>query len=189
MKFKQPKSHVPTISLISGTIAGAMLSRIGYSVLPKAKESSTETAYKGAIMAVAGVGAAFVDGNDAVSNMIRGAFIGASVEQGLSLIKGIAQDAKTENKLIKQAVGLACPCQERKLGNPQQVGRIIPLRTSTIRTSTGDFNPYQDRYSTHYSPPPGSIEWEYEKIKQIQKDLEEKQEELKAESLASQTTI
>jgi len=173
MKFKQPKSYVPTLSLIGGTIAGAMLSRIGYNMLPETKESSTETLYKGAIAAITGAGATFVDGNDAVSNLVRGALIGASAEQALSLVKQIAQDSKVESKLVKQAVGLACPCQERKLGNPYANlprGRIIPLRTST-----GDFNPYQNN-TTYSNPPAGSVEWVSEKAKEL-------------ETLANQTTI
>jgi len=172
MKFKQPKSYVPTLSLIGGTIAGAILSRVGYSMLPATQESSTETLYKGAIAAITGAGATFVDGNDAVSNLVRGALIGASVEQGLSLVKQIAEDSKVESKLIKQAVGLACPCQERKLGNPYsgQIGRIIPLRTST-----GDFNPYQN--STYSNPPAGSVEWTSKIAKETQ------------ETIANQTTI
>jgi len=179
MKFKQPKSYVPTLSLIGGTIAGAMLSRVGYSMLPETKENSPETLYRGAIAAVAGAGATFVDGNDALSNLVRGALIGASVEQGLSLVKQIAEDSKVESKLLKQAVGLACPCQERKLGNPYanlQRGRIIPR----IQTGTPPINPYEDNRTANYNPP-GTLEWEWEKIDEINKNIEK--------ALSTQTTI
>jgi len=101
MKFKQPKSYVPTLSLLGVTIAGAMLSRIGYSMLvPETKESSTETLYKGTIVAVTGAGATFVDGNDALSNLVRGALIGASVEQGLSLVKQMAEEDVQDTKVL-----------------------------------------------------------------------------------------
>jgi len=149
MKFKQPKTYAPPLALLGGAIVGAMASRVGYSMLPETKESSTETLYKGAIVAVTGAGATFVDGNDTISNFVRGALIGASAEQTLSLVKQMAQDSKVESKLVKQAVGLACPCQEKTLGNPfanLQRGRIIPL----ITRSTGDFNPYQN--TTHSNP-------------------------------------
>ncbi len=140
MKFKQPKSVIPTLALVGGALVGAMGSRIGYGFLPTPESSTTEAMYKGGIAVAAGAGAVFVDGNDALANLVRGAFIGASVEQGLSLIKGLAQDANVESKIIKDAVGLACPCQDGgvyrplPLGNP---GRVIPL-ADRLRP-TGDF--------------------------------------------------
>jgi len=171
MKFKQPKTYAPTLSLIGGAIAGAMASRVGYSLLPETKESSTETLYKGAIALATGAGAVFVDGNDIMANIVRGALIGASAEQTLSLVKQIAEDSKVENKLVKQAVGLACPCQEITLANPyaNQPGRVIPLKTNP-----DDFNPYQN--STYSDSPAGSAEWGSEKAKEL-------------ETLANQTTI
>jgi len=172
MKFKTPKSYASTLSTIGGAVLGAMASRIGYNMLPETKESSTETLYKGAIAAVSGAGAVFIDGNDTLTNFVRGAFIGASVEQGLSLVKQIAEDSKVESKLVKQAVGLACPCQEKTLGNPFQRGRIIPL----IQTSTPPFNPYENNRTTNSNPPAGSIEWQEEIAKQL-------------ETIATQTSI
>lgn len=127
MKFKKPKSVLPTIALVGGALVGAMASRVGYGLLPAATSSTTEAMYKGGIAVAAGAGAVFVDGNDTMANLVKGALIGASVEQGLSLVKGLAQDANVSNSMIKQAVGLACPCQENQgtfLGNP---GRVIPL--------------------------------------------------------------
>jgi len=179
MKIKQPKTYAPPLALLGGAIAGAMASRVGYSMLPEAKESSTQTLYKGAIAAITGAGATFVDGNDIMANIVRGALIGASAEQTLSLVKQIAQDSKVESKLVKQAVGLACPCQEKTLGNPfanMQRGRIIPR----IQTSTPPINPYEDNRTANYNPP-GTPEWEWEKIDEINKNIEK--------ALSKQTTI
>ena len=138
--FKKPKSVIPTLALVGGTLVGAVVSRIGYGLLPAPSSSTTEAMYKGGIAVVAGAGAVFVNGNDAVANLVKGAFIGASVEQGLSLIKGLAQDANVENTMIRRAVGLACPCDSnplnayKSLANPQ--GRVIPLADRF--TPTGD---------------------------------------------------
>jgi len=129
MKIKQPKSFVPAISTAVGVIIGAMVGRVGYSFTGlDTKDTQTQSMAKGTLALVGLGGSAFIDGDDNVASLTRGALLGLGAEQALSVV-ALNAKGKVENKTAKAALGLSCPCNgaDGFTGRALGQGRVIPL--------------------------------------------------------------
>ena len=155
MNFKKPKTENLTGALVMGgsAVAGAAASNLLVAELTKKpsadskKDETKRKLVKGGAVAVALVGLACVDGNDTAATAVRGALsgtaatavrgalIGMAGAQGISLAREFTEAGKA-GKTVQNALGLACPCQERNgLGEPEWF----------------DYSPvYEDSYYTPY---------------------------------------
>lgn len=118
MKFKTPKTEQITDVALMGAsaVAGAALSNVSVAKIIGKDLQDDEKAKKRKIVkgvaVVAGLaGLAFVDGNDTSANAVRGALLGVTAAQGISLAKEFI-DKTSAGETIKQAVGLASPVVE-----------------------------------------------------------------------------
>lgn len=135
MKFKKPSGTKvkDTIALTGGVLAGGALSRGIFGLVhenqptedPAAQKKQENTALvkRGVMVVGAGAAAAFIDGNDIVATLVKGACIGITVVQGLELVKTLASRSgvtpessatTVTQKFLAQTTGLGCPCSESK---------------------------------------------------------------------------
>ena len=143
MNFKKPKTENLTGALVMGgsAVAGAAASNLLVATLTEKKsgdekkDRTKRQLVKGGAFAAALVGLACVDGNDTAATAVRGALIGMAGAQGISLAREFTEAGKA-GKTVQNALGLACPCQERNgLGEPEWF----------------DYSPvYKDSYYTPY---------------------------------------
>ncbi len=143
MNFKKPKTENLTGALVMGgsAVAGAAASNLLVATLTEKKsgdekkDRNKRQLVKGGAFAAALVGLACVDGNDTAATAVRGALIGMAGAQGISLAREFTEAGKA-GKTVQNALGLACPCQERNgLGEPEWF----------------DYSPvYEDSYYTPY---------------------------------------
>ena len=136
MDFKTPKMQniTDTAVLAGGAVGGALASNyivaqfIGDEKEKKAKAEKdgkplkdedlkkNRQLTKAIVLVACVVGASAVQGNDTTANIARSAFLGASVAQGVSFLRDV-MTIKEDDKAIKKALGLGCPC-ENGLGEP-----------------------------------------------------------------------
>lgn len=131
MDFKTPKSSqiTDTAVAVGSAFGGAAVSNVIVASIigePKAetdakKAQNKKKLVKGLAMFAAAAGACFVHGNDTSAQVTRNALIGAAATQGISLAKEFVGE-DNQSKVMKQAVGLACPCEQgASLGLPQWI--------------------------------------------------------------------
>ena len=149
MKYKKAsqKSATDIACLTGGAIGGGMLSKgiMGLVHKPTAtdaaglkKEKNMLLIKRVAFIAIAGFGAASIDGSDAAAQAAKGACIGVAVAQATEAIKGFADDSTaikkgaaattTMEKFI--ANGLGCACTEglgkARRRNRRGMGMVFP---------------------------------------------------------------
>lgn len=131
MKFKKPSEQKvkDTIALTGGLVGGSMLSKAVFGFVHEPttatdaasikKDENTALIKRGALAAAGVAGALFIDGNDSLSTLAKGAAAGVAVIQVLEVVKVLANRSGVESeatatttakKAIARAVGLGCAC-------------------------------------------------------------------------------
>jgi len=152
MKTKKPskKSAIDVAALAGGAIGGGMLSNGIMSVVHKPSGSTDAATLKKeknmllikrvAFIAIAGFGAASIDGSDAAAQAAKGACVGVAVAQATEAIKGFAAESTaiktgaaattSMQKFISNSVGLGCACTEglgkARRRNRRGMGMVFP---------------------------------------------------------------
>lgn len=156
MKFKKPSEQKvkDTIALTGGLVGGSMLSKAVFGFVHEPttatdaasikKDENTALIKRGALAAAGVAGALFIDGNDSLSTLAKGAAAGVAVIQVLEVVKvlanrsGVEKEATastTAKKAIARAVGLGCACN-----------------TPALNASVTDWAPRYDLSNMDYSP-------------------------------------
>jgi hypothetical protein len=129
MKIKKPSESTVkgTVAMAGGAFAGSIASNLAFGAIHKPgtpadaaaikKEENTVMMKRG-LLVLAGLGLTmFVDGKDAVADLVRGTGIGMALNQGNEIIKTVyvRNGGETEavattaaKKLAARAVGLGC---------------------------------------------------------------------------------
>ena len=174
MKTKKPskKSAIDVAALAGGAIGGGMLSNGIISVVHKPsgatdaptlkKEKNMLLIKRVAFIAIAGFGAASIDGGDATAQAAKGACIGVAVAQATEAIKGFAAESTaiktgaaattSMQRFISNSVGLGCACTEglgkTRRKNRRGMGMIFPTAHAEIPVynlqGASGSNPLQD---------------------------------------------
>ncbi len=140
MNFKKPKTEdlTSTALTIGSGIAGAMASNVAVAQIigdkqdEDAKKAENKRRLVKGITAVISLGAmACVDGKETSAQVVKGALLGAAVQQGVSLIKEFIDEKADASKMLKQAVGLGCPCNQQPLANPVWITPISSYEDSS----------------------------------------------------------
>ena len=128
MNFKTPNSSTleTTGALVIGAVLGGSLSNGVISLVHNddatkttpedlKKQKSMLTYKRIGLAAITAIGAAFIQGNDAVTNAAKGSLIGMSVAQTMKIVSENAtpKTAATKSaKFINASLGLGCACND-----------------------------------------------------------------------------
>lgn len=129
MKFKNPqgKEIGEVATMVGGLVLGAIVSRgvisaihtptAGADATTSKKESTMLLVKRGAIVLASGYAGAGINGNDAVTTVVKGMCYGMATMQAIDGIKDVAStnaslsDTSTKTKrVIANSLGLGCAC-------------------------------------------------------------------------------